>query len=172
MGDAQKGKKHHHVRAQLRSFLIPRTCKAPKPETCTALPSPSRLLHRSHCMDWAQEAEGNVLPVLPQVPHPYHTPSYDSALPFPLSKVGTWSSAVFVNEQSWFSHKTVNGAMSSLDIDNTLKFKHVICTTILQGVLIIWEKLSCGLLGGFKCHLWKRRGERQSDWRWSVSKRP
>lgn len=25
--------------------------------------------------------------------------------------------------------------MSSLDIDNTLKFKHVICTRILQGVL-------------------------------------
>lgn len=47
--------------------------------------------------------------------------------------------------------------MSSSDINNTLKFKHVICTTVLQGVLIIWEKLSCGLLGGFKCHLWKRR---------------
>ena len=47
--------------------------------------------------------------------------------------------------------------MSSLDINNTLKFKHVISTRILQGVLIIWGKLSCGLPGGFKCHLWKSR---------------
>lgn len=47
--------------------------------------------------------------------------------------------------------------MSSLDINNTLKFKHVISSRILQGELIIWGKLSCGLLGGFKCHPWKGR---------------
>lgn len=77
--------------------------------------------------------------------------------PFPLSKVSTWSNATFVNEQSPFSHKTINGAMSSLDINTTLKFKHVISSRILQGALIIWGKLSRGLPGGFKCHPWMRR---------------
>lgn len=86
-----------------------------------------------------------------------YPPPYHLALPFPPSKAGTWPHATFVNEQSWFSHKTINGAVSSLDINNTLRFKHVISTRILQGALIIWGKLSCGLPGGFKCHLWKKR---------------
>lgn len=115
-------------------------CKATTPQPCTALPplqAPPQ--EPPHGMGTGASRKCAACPATGAT-----SLSHDSSLPFPLSKVGTWSSAVFVNEQSWFSHKTVNGAMSSLDIDNTLKFKHVICTRILQGVLIIWEKRVVG----------------------------
>lgn len=107
----------------------------------------------------------------------HHTPSLHLFL---CPKLAHAVNATFVNEQSWFSHKTINGARSSLDINNTLKFKHVISNRILQGELIIWGKLSCRLLGGFKCHLWKRRvggrvtgddqSERGSNWKLQIWK--
>lgn len=117
----------------------------------------SRICSNISSTEQGQEPARSLLSLLPHIPYSYHPPSCHFALPFPLSKAGMWSIATFVNEQSWFSHKTISGAMSSLDINNTLKFKHVISSRKLQGALIIWEKLSCGLLGGFKCHLWMRR---------------